>query len=338
MAFESDDAHKTHNIENKLNEVEQLLGTSPPILKIFDVIENVASSSAPVFIRGETGTGKELCARLIHNISDRANVPFISVNCSALPEGLFESELFGHVKGAYSGADHDRYGAIHQAQNGILFLDEITEIPMHLQAKLLHFTQDYTYRKVGSDQELKSKARLICATNKNPHDLVKERTFRQDLYYRLNVVPIEMPPLRLRGEDILDIAFYYLIKYSSMMNKEFQLLDAEVENQLLHYKWPGNVRELKNVIYRIVTLYDGRSVGLDMLPPRILRKNKRCDEKSGCSKTPDIILPLSQVEKRTIKEAIKICGGNIIKAASMLEISPSTIYRKLDAWKEQPSE
>lgn len=252
-----------------------------------------------------------------------------------MPEGLFESELFGHVKGSYSGADHEREGAIHQAQNGILFLDEITEIPMHLQAKLLQFTQDYTYKKVGSDKELKSNARLICATNKNPHDLVKARTFRQDLYYRLNVVPIEMPPLRVRGEDVLDIAFYYMIKYSSMMNKGFRLLDPEVENQLLRYKWPGNVRELKNVIYRIVTLYDESAVKLDMLPPRILRKNQSYQEKTCCARSSDIILPLSQVEKRTIKEAIQICNGNITKAAAMLEISPSTIYRKLDSWKGQ---
>lgn len=206
----------TGKIDNRFG---QFIGTSPIMLNLYDAIDKISATDAPVFITGETGTGKEICAQSIHDKSSRKGWPFVALNCAALPENLFESSLFGHVKGAFTGADQPRDGALKQAEGGTLFLDEICEMPPTLQAKLLRLTQDYTYQTLGSDKIKAADIRIICATNTQPHTQIERHRFREDLYYRLNQHPIETPPLRKRGGDIIDLAYFYLAQYNQEANR-----------------------------------------------------------------------------------------------------------------------
>ena len=331
------------------------IGASPAMQVVYQIIDNAASSKATVFITGESGTGKELCAEAIHKRSPRKDKPFIAINCAAIPKELMESEIFGHVKGAFTGAVNERQGAAFQADAGTLFLDEIGDMDLDLQSKLLRFIQTGTVQKVGSSKLEKVDVRFICATNHDPLVDVQEGRFREDLYYRLHVIPIGMPPLREREGDILLVAKKLLIKYTKEENKYFKGFAPETETILLSYDWPGNVRQLQNVIRNIVVLNEGELVMPDMLPAPL---NELHHGHSGSIiatspgthaqttsvefaqqstfRTVDIyskvIHPLWQVEKEAIEQAIEFCDGNIPKAAALLEVSPSTIYRKRQNW------
>ena len=313
----------------------RFIGTSHAMQEIYGIIEKAAASQSPVFITGQSGTGKEICAEALHFYSDRKNQPFIAVNCAALPNDLVESALFGHVKGAFTGAQTNRQGAIAQAQNGTLFLDEICNMPLDIQAKLLRFTQKHTYRQLGSDKVHKANIRIISATNCDPIGQIQTKLFREDLYYRLHVIAINMPPLRARGDDIIDIAHHYLHNYSKQENKNFTGFTDNVKNFIYNHEWPGNIRELQNMLKQIVTLHDGQMVTTFMLPDFVCQNTLHTQHEMKNNSFNHISLPLWQIEKRAIEKAIQICGGNITKAAAILAVSPSTLYRKKQSWEEK---
>ncbi len=315
------------------------IGACPPMQAVYQIIENAASSKATVFITGESGTGKEICAEAIHKQSSRRNKPFIVLNCAAIPKDLMESEIFGHVKGAFTGALNERVGAASLAHNGTLFLDEICEMNLSLQTKLLRFIQTGIVQKVGAERSENVNVRFICATNREPLAEVQNGRFREDLYYRLHVIPICLPPLRERKDDILLLAQHFLLKYTKEENKSLNSCAPEIQAILLHYDWPGNVRELQNVINNIVVLNNGKEVTHAMLPAPLNtikpyyseNQIKNIHPISKKRLPPTNIIPLLEREKEIIEEAIVSCGS-IYKAAQMLEISPSTIYRKRQNW------
>lgn len=312
------------------------IGTSAPMRALYGIIENAASSKATVFVTGESGTGKEICAQTIHRLSARADKPFIAINCAAIPRELLESELFGHVKGAFTGAIENRDGAVKQAQGGTLFLDEICEMTVEMQSKLLRFLQTLRYARIGSGREEHADVRIICATNRNPLDEIEQGRFRSDLYYRLHVIPIAMPPLRGRGDDILDLADYYLHLYAAEEGKSFRAFSPDAEAFLVHHDWPGNVRELQNMIRYLVVLHDAPRVELAMLTSQLpgVKNTLPRAPSNGRGHAPSMT-PLWQIEKEAIERAIMLCDGNIPRAAALLEISPSTIYRKKLSWADR---
>lgn len=246
------------------------VGASQVMQKLYQTIDKMAPSKASVFICGESGTGKELCARAIHDSSPRANKPFIALNCASIPQELMESEFFGHVKGAFTGAHTEREGAVALADGGTLFLDEICEMDLNLQTKLLRFIQTGAYRKVGSDKERRVDIRFVCATNRSPLEEVTKGHFREDLYYRLHVLPINMPPLRERGTDILLLAKAFLSRYGAEENKKFTGFTAETEDIFLKYQWPGNIREIQNTIRIITVMCSDSVIEATQLPATIL--------------------------------------------------------------------
>lgn len=321
----------------------EFVGESLAMQTVFRLLNSAAKSKASVFITGESGTGKEVCAQTLHDASARNNGPFIAINCAAIPAELFESEFFGHVKGAFSGALSDRKGAVEVASGGTLFLDELCEMELNLQAKLLRFLQTGVFSRVGSSEVLHSDVRLVCATNRNPEREVAEGRFREDLYYRLNVIPVQLPPLRNRGNDILLLAEYILRQKSEANAKQFQGFSSQVESLFVNYDWPGNIRELQNVIENTVVINDGIIIELDMLPSSFgvfdhNESNIPAQKRRSSDSVPDSpmvahdIEPLWQVEKRAIESAIRICEDNIPLAAAYLGVSASTIYRKIKGW------
>jgi two-component system repressor protein LuxO len=238
---------------------------------VYRTIEGAARSRASVFITGESGTGKELAAEAIHKASPRANKPLVALNCGAIPRDLLESEIFGHVKGAFTGATENRIGAARQADGGTLFLDEIGEMPLEMQVKLLRFVQTGSFQPVGASRPEKVDVRFVCATNRDPLAEVEAGRFREDLYYRLYVVPIELPPLRERGDDVLLIARHFLRQMAKEEDRAFRGFTPETEAAIRRYPWPGNVRQLRNVIANIVVLHDAEWVEARMLPPLLFR-------------------------------------------------------------------
>jgi two-component system repressor protein LuxO len=303
------------------------------MLRVYEQIRRIAPSRAPVFITGESGTGKEVCARAIHALSGPDGRPFVAINCSAIPKDLIESEIFGHARGAFTGAVENRPGAAELAHGGTLLLDEIGEMDLGLQAKLLRFIQTGMIRRVGGVEEKAVDVRFICATNRDPLIEVRDGRFRQDLFYRLNVLPIALPALRERREDILLLAESILRGFSQEEKRSFRSFDPSAAAMLRSYPWPGNVRQLQNVIRRIVVLYDEAEVTPAMLPPEI----------TDGVPTPEAVAPLAAgplepfwiQERNIIEAALTAFGGNISRAAAALEISPSTIYRKRQAWAEK---
>ncbi|MBN8520442.1 MAG: sigma-54-dependent Fis family transcriptional regulator [Alphaproteobacteria bacterium] len=313
----------------------EFIGTSLPMQTVYEVIQNVSRSQASVFITGESGTGKDIAARAIHHYSPRAGHKFVAINCAAIPRDLMESELFGHVKGAFTGASYDRAGAFSRAHHGTLFLDEICDMDLTLQSKLLRVIQDFSFCPVGSTQEQQVNLRVICASNKDPLREVKAGHFREDLYYRLHVVPMTLPPLRDRGDDILDLADFYLARFAREEGKNFSLIDPAAEDALRAYAWPGNVRELMNVIRQIVVMRNGPKLMASMLPPVMMPGSdyRRPAWAPGFPAAPaSSLVPLRVSERRAIETVLSACGGNIPQAAGILEISPSTLYRKKAAW------
>ena len=332
------------------------IGSSLAMQRVYQLIDSAASSKATIFITGESGTGKEVCAEAVHQRSDRQKAPFIALNCGAIPKDLIESEIFGHVKGAFTGAASDREGAAKAAHGGTLFLDEICEMELSLQSKLLRFLQTGTLQKVGSDRTEKVDVRIICATNKNPLHEVELGRFREDLYYRLHVLPIHLPPLRERDDEVMEIARSFLAQYAKEESKSFKRFDPEAELILSNYDWPGNVRQLQNVIRNIVVLCNDESVTRQMLPapldtfnlngkplikapeahiapakPSAVSMEPR--QSSEKQKLEELIRPLADLEREAIETAIELCDGNIPTAAHYLGISAATIYRKRVSWK-----
>jgi DNA-binding NtrC family response regulator len=343
----------------KRDQFHRMIGASLPMQNVYRIIESAGKSNASVFITGESGTGKELCSEALHAESPRADAPFIALNCAAIPRDLIESEIFGHVKGAFTGASAARDGAALRASGGTLFLDEIGEMPLDLQSKLLRLIQSGTFTPVGSSKELKVDIRFICATNRDPLREVQEGRFREDLYYRLHVIPVHMPALRERNSDIMLIAESLLKHYASDERKEFQGFNSNVANFFMQYDWPGNVRELSNVVRNVVVLNEGNMIDMSMLPD-LLQSQRSTRGRAGVFDThsPSVekamsraigamgqvgpseesgsgnqkILPLWIEEKRIIETAIERCDGNVPRAAAFLEISASTIYRKKQQW------
>lgn len=323
---------------------QDFIGKSPQMQAVYNILENAAYSKASVFITGESGTGKELAARAIHNISARSNRPFEVLNCAAIPHNLLESEIFGHVKGAFTGALSDRQGAADRADGGTLFLDEIGEMPIELQSKLLRFLQSGTFMAVGGGHEKTVDIRFICATNREPLKAVESGNLREDLYYRLNVIPVQLPPLRDRGDDIILLARYFLQEAAKQEGKGFHTFSDAAHDYLLSYDWPGNVRELENIIRRVVVLNGGECVEIDMLngldpekgiqqpavPPAGHHK-----EDSFLPKVMADIKPLQAYEKDIILAALEACDGNITQASIRLDINPATIHRKQKQWRSE---
>ncbi|PHZ83411.1 sigma-54-dependent transcriptional regulator [Paremcibacter congregatus] len=340
-----------------------MLGSSKVMQTVYDTIENVASSSATVFITGESGTGKELCAQAVHDISARHDRELVVLNCGAIPKDLMESEIFGHIKGAFTGAVTDRQGAAERANGGTLFLDEICEMDIDLQSKLLRVIQSGTYQKVGSARTYTADIRFICATNRNPLEMVEKGLFREDLYYRLNVIPVRLPALRERGRDKLEIAQNLLVKFAAEEGKDFTHYSSRVEEIIMRHPWPGNVRQLQNIIRNVVVLNDGEVVRRYMLPQDFLEKTPllngiaehepgmgQDDIASGAMGEDHVsaiaqavvprhgiqsIRPLAEVERDVIESAIEICAGNVSRAAGYLDVNPSTLYRKIKTWQAE---
>jgi DNA-binding NtrC family response regulator len=304
----------------------QIVGKSKPMTEIFDLIRRVADSPINVLITGESGTGKELVAKAIHYNSDRRNAPFVPVNCAAIPEALIESELFGHVKGAFTDAKADKRGLFEEAQHGTLFLDEISELPLMLQAKLLRAIQEREIRRVGSTRAVPVDVRIIAATNLSLSEEVKAKRFREDLFYRLNVIEMRMPPLRERREDIPLLVDAFLRKCAESSHKEVRGISETALALLLDYSWPGNVRELENVIERAVTLARGEKIVPEDLPPALqgARGDRRVIDDAA-----DRTVPLHDVEKEYILRILEKTGGNKYQAAQILGIDRKTLYRKL---------
>lgn len=325
------------------------IGSSPAMQAVYRMIENAAASKATVFVTGESGTGKEVCASAIHHLSPRAKGPFVALNCAAIPKDLIESEVFGHVKGAFTGATADRDGAARQADGGTLFLDEICEMDLNLQSKLLRFLQTGTFQRVGGSKPEEVDVRIVCATNRDPLAEVQAGRFREDLYYRLHVIPLTLPPLRERGDDILEIARHLLALYAREEKKAFTGFSNEAEQILRHYDWPGNVRQLQNIIRNIVVLNDAPLVEPAMIAPPVGGRWARPQGFGNAAKpvatpaAPSLksghpeIRPLAEVEREAIEAAIAACAGNVPMAAAFLGVSPSTIYRKKLAWENPAS-
>jgi len=318
------------------------IGGSLPMQAVYRIIDSAAPSKATVFITGESGTGKEVCADAIHRQSPRRTAPFVALNCGAIPRDLMESEIFGHVKGAFTGAAKERIGAAGQADGGTLFLDEIGEMDLELQTKLLRFVQTGTYQRVGGTGLQSVDVRFICATNRDPLKEVEQGRFREDLFYRLHVIPIHLPALRERNDDVLPLARHFLCSFAAEEGKMFCGIAPDAEDVLLSYDWPGNVRQLQNVLRNVVVLHSGPQVTVEMLPstlrtvsPPVRRGGIKTQAVEGVGPTPEStasVKPLWLVEKDAIESAIEYCGGNIPRAAALLEVSPSTIYRKRQAW------
>ncbi len=393
------------------------IGSCVPMQNVYKTIDAVAPTNASVFVVGESGTGKEVCAEAIHKQSNRRDKPFIALNCGAIPKDLMESEIFGHLKGSFTGATTDRKGAAALANGGTLFLDELCEMDLELQKKLLRFLQTSTFTPLGDSKERKVDVRIVCATNRDPLKEVEEGRFREDLYYRVHVIPVEMPPLRERSQDITTLANHFLRTFSKQDGKKFTGLSKDVEKHFKSYPWPGNVRQLQNVIRNIVILNDDKYVQMAHLPAQLTMASKAMSSKAmsninvpnktvaiktpaasdliaeqvaGVSRPteaqafasqpatdtqaqasqvesatarlapedgtianshfepntngdalvehsnkPVTIRPMWMVERETIQQAIDYCDGNVLSAAVLLELSPSTVYRKKQAWEAE---
>ena len=303
-----------------------ILGKSKAMQVVFDLIKRVADSPTNILITGESGTGKELVAKAIHYNSDRKEAPFVPVNCAAIPEQLLESELFGHMRGSFTDARMDKRGLFEVAQKGTLFLDEISELPIMLQAKLLRAIQEKEIRRVGATKPISVDVRIIAATNLNLAEEAKAKRFRDDLYYRLNVIELKLPPLRDRREDIVLLVEGFLKRCGEVRGKEVKGVSEASLAMLMDYTWPGNVRELENVIERAVTLSRGEKVTPDDLPPAV--QGARGDRRV-LDEAVEKTLPLHEIEKEYIKKILDKTGGNKYQAAQALGIDRKTLYRKL---------
>jgi DNA-binding NtrC family response regulator len=310
--------------------LNNIIGRSEAMQKVFETVAQVSDLFANVLITGESGTGKELIARAIHFNSSRATGPFVAVNCAAIPETLLESELFGYVRGAFTDAKKDRRGLFQEAGGGILFLDEISEVPLSLQAKLLRVLEDKEIRPLGANQTEKVDTRVLSASNRILDDMVRQGTFRPDLYYRLNVIRIELPPLRERREDIALLVDHFIRKFSDSARRKVTGIQEEALTALKNYSWPGNIRELEHTIERAVLLGRGSTVGIDDLPPQL----------AACGESAVVLgaalarqLTLRDLERDYIGKVLQTTQGNKTEAARILGVDRTTLYRKLEDYK-----
>lgn len=334
---------------------EGFIGDSVAMQFVYNAIERASPSNASIFLTGASGTGKEVAAEAIHRLSKRKNAAFIALNCAAIPSELMESEIFGHIKGAFSGAHNNRDGAASMADGGTLFLDEIGEMDISLQAKLLRFIQTGVFQKVGSDKPEKANIRFVAATNRDPLKAIEEQRLREDLYYRLNVISIDLPELKERDNDPVQIAQFFLTRFSEEEEKIFVGFSADAEMLLSQYHWPGNVRQLRNLIHSAVIMSEGPIITSDDLGRQLkldrtsinslsvstVRQtgNDTQQEEPGrglapVSETSMNIEPLADTERKAIERAIRHFDDNVVQAANALAVSPSTLYRKMQSWQK----
>ncbi len=321
---------ENRDLRSQLDEkygLDQIIGDSPAMHEVFDTIRQVAPTRTTVLVEGESGTGKELVAKALHRLSPRSGGPFVAVHCAALSETLLESELFGHEKGAFTGAVESRAGRFEMADGGTLFLDEIAEIDTSVQVKILRVLEERNFERVGGQKTLDVDVRLIAATNRDLHEMVREGTFREDLFYRLHVVALRLPPLRERRGDIERLLHHFLGEFNRENNRQIDGVTPEAMNLLAGYSWPGNVRELRNVIERMVVLTRNERLGVRDVPAYIR-------EEAGDSAPPprDGAYSLETAERELIERALKANGGNRTKAAEELGISRRTLHRKLNEY------
>lgn len=317
------DSHSKNNVDNINN---SLSSDSPSMRKVIDLIANVADTKSTIMIYGDTGTGKELAAHSLHFLSSRKDKPFIKVNCAAIPDSLLDSELFGYDKGAFTGASVKKPGRFELANGGSIFLDEIGDVSAAVQVKLLRVLQEREIEHLGGTKVIKIDVRIIAATNRNLEDLVKKGVFREDLYYRLNVVPINLPALRERKEDILHLANSFLSKASVISGKEKKQLTEGALKYLINYNWPGNIRELENIIERCVVVTSKIVITQEDLPSYITNYNPSNTIKNQCDSLDTVI---DNAEKEVLIKALKQCNGNRTKASELLGISRRSLHRKI---------
>jgi len=316
---------EVERLENK-KRYAQIIGKSAAMQKVFDLINQVAPTKASVLITGESGVGKELVADALHNLSDRKNGPFIKVHCAALSESLLESELFGHEKGAFTGATSQKKGRFELADGGTIFLDEIGEISPTVQVKLLRVLQEKTFERVGGEKSIDVDVRIISATNRDLKAEIEAGRFREDLYYRLNIVNIHLPPLRERKEDIPLLIASFISEFSKENNKTIKGIDPKAKSALYNYRWYGNIRELRNTIESAVVLAKGEIITLDDLPPSVRREDEQ-----GYIRL-DIGLTMAEAEKEIIRQTLYYTKNNKSKAAEILGIGRKTLHRKLNEY------
>ena len=309
------------------DDYKEIIGESQTIKKILAEVSRIAKSDATVLIRGESGTGKELIARAIHYASSRASGPFLAVNCTSLPETLLESELFGHEKGAFTGAVSRRLGRFELADKGTIFLDEIGDINGAIQAKLLRVLETRTFQRLGGEKDISVNIRVLAATNRHLEEKIKDGSFREDLFYRLNVIPVHLPALRERRDDILILVDYFIQKYNRKNNKSIRGITPKAKDLLLRHNWPGNVRELENLIERAIVLADGDVIDIGDIDPFISNHSNE----SAITKT----LNLEELEKGAILEALKRTNGGLIDAAELLGIHRNTLRLKIQKYNIQ---
>jgi DNA-binding NtrC family response regulator len=311
----------------------RIIGTSSRMSEILRIVQKVSPTETTVLITGETGTGKELIARAIHTNSSRSKQPFIKINCAAIAQNLVESELFGYEKGAFTGAVTTKPGRFELAHKGTLFLDEVGEIPREVQAKLLQAIQDQSFERVGGLKTIAVDVRLITATNKNLPEEIKEGRFREDLYYRLNVFPIHLPPLRERPDDILPLAEHFLKKSNLKLGKKVRELSSEVSASLLAYSWPGNIRELEHLVERLVLMADGSVITAEVLPPDIFKINpaQGFNPSTAPDETPHDALKshMEEMEKQIITRCLEECDGNVTRTSQKLGLSRKGLQLKM---------
>lgn len=319
---------------------DTIIGESSAMKEVFKMIGRVAASDVSVLITGESGTGKELVAKAIHQFSDRSSKPFVAINCAAIPENLLESELFGHEKGAFTDAHQPKAGKFEQAEGGTLFLDEIGDMSLALQAKLLRVLQDNTFQRLGSNKTLRSSARIISATNKNLDTAINEGKFREDLFYRIKVIAINIPPLRVRREDIPLLAAYFLKRYSLEMKKNLPALPSESLDLLLGHNWPGNVRELENLIKRLILLSKANVITPDQISAEISMAAKETSlplpayEAFNPAEAEGFLYEhvIGKAEEELIRKTILWCKGNISRTAKVLGISRAMLYERMNKY------
>jgi two-component system response regulator HydG len=308
----------------------EIVGQSAAMRRVYELIHRVGDSDASVLIHGETGTGKELIARAIHLRSRRKDGPFVAINCAAVPHSLLESELFGHARGAFTDAKSQRTGLFVEASGGTLFLDEIGELPLDVQPKLLRALQERKVRPVGANHEIAFDARIVAATNRNLEDEVEEKRFREDLFYRINVVKIDVPPLRERGGDVLQLAQHFLKQFASRTDKSTLELSTTAAEKLLAYNWPGNVRELENCMEHAVALARFDEITVEDLPEKI--RAYRAERFVVAANDPTEIVTMEELERRYVLRVLALVGGNKSRAAQVLGFDRRTLYRKLERY------
>jgi len=316
------------------NSLDNIIGRSPQMQAVYQMIETVAATTSTVLITGESGTGKELVARAIHNMSNRSAAPFVSINCGAFTETLLESELFGYMKGSFTGAVSNRKGLFEAAEGGTIFLDEIGETTPAMQVKLLRVLQERSIRRVGGVEEISVDSRVVAATNRDLAQMVEDGSFRNDLYYRISVIPIEMPPLRARIIDIPELVRHFLDKYSAVAGRSRMDISEDAVGYLQSYDWPGNVRELENTIERAVALEPSSTIMSERLPDRILKYKPRSLAELDLPEAGlDLEAYLAQLEKDYIIRALQRTGGNQTRAAEVLNMSVRSLRHLLDKHK-----